>query len=119
MTKKEMFALIASVNADNAEIVEFCNHEIALLVKKASTPAKPTANQRENVKFRKAILEALRDADAPMTVSALCECESLKGLKNQRITALLSQLKKEKLVVRSEVKRVPYYSIADGMSIEE
>ena len=31
MTKKEMFAHIATVNADNAEIVEFCNREIELL----------------------------------------------------------------------------------------
>ena len=35
-TKREMFELIASALADNTEVVEFCNHEVELLNKKAS-----------------------------------------------------------------------------------
>lgn len=119
MTKKEMFALIASVNADNAEIVEFCNHELELLAKKSSAPSKPTKSQLENVGYRKAILKALEVADAPMTISALCECEGLQGLKNQRVSALVTQLKKEGLVNRSEVKRVAYFALADGAEVTE
>ena len=37
MTKKEMFNLIATVNADNAEIVAFCEKEIELLSRKRSS----------------------------------------------------------------------------------
>ena len=44
MTKREMFAPIASALADNAEVVEFCNHEVELLDRKkgykSSKPSK-------------------------------------------------------------------------------
>ena len=36
MTKKEMFAYIANEMKGNEEVVNFCNHEIELLEKKAS-----------------------------------------------------------------------------------
>lgn len=35
MTKKEMFTYIATVLADNADVVDFCSNEIELLNKKA------------------------------------------------------------------------------------
>ena len=48
MTKKEMFAHIATVNAQDSEIVEFCNKEIEMLeARKASK--KPSQKQRDNV----------------------------------------------------------------------
>lgn len=112
MTKKEMFQYIITNTADE-QIIEFCNHEIALLEKKSATPSKPTANQLENVKYREAILSILAEADAPMTISAMCEDDRLSGLKNQRVSALVTQLKKENKVVRSEVKRVAYFALAE------
>ena len=56
MTKKEMFSKIATVCSADAEIVEFCNHEIALLVKKNSYKStKPTKTQIENEGLKDAI----------------------------------------------------------------
>lgn len=46
MTKREMFAHIATVNAADAEIVEFCNREIELLDSRKASKT-PTKTQRE------------------------------------------------------------------------
>lgn len=111
MTKKEMFGLIATVCADNAEIVEFCNHEIALLAKKGSGPRKPSKNQLENVAHKEAICAILTEADRPMTVTEILEHLGVAGLTNQRVSALLTQLKNEGKVTRTEVKRKAYFEI--------
>ena len=50
MTKKEMFTLIATLNASNQEIVDFCNHEIELLEKKKSN-----GNAKANEKMEKSV----------------------------------------------------------------
>ena len=112
MTKKEMFNLIATVCADNTEIVDFCNHEITLLAKKASGVRKPSKNQVENIGIKEAICAILTDADRPMTVSEIMTHASVEGLTNQRVSALLTQLKNEGKVVRTEVKRKAYFEIA-------
>ena len=46
-TKREMFNLIATRNADDAEIVAFCEHEIQLLDAK-KTSKTPTKTQKAN-----------------------------------------------------------------------
>lgn len=114
MTKKEMFAHIATINATDKEIVEFCNHEIELLEKKSSGSAKPTKTQIENEGFKQAILDFLAEADRPMTISEIMEnCEAVSGLKNQRVSALVTQLKKAELVVRTEDKKKAFFSVAE------
>lgn len=120
MTKKEMFTRIAALNAADAEIVEFCNHEIALLEKKASGSSKPTKTQVENEGFKSAILGALEEASAPVTISELMEiCPAIADLKNQRISALLTQLRKEHKVARSVVKKKAYFALGDeGEAVE-
>lgn len=40
MTKKEMYGFIKSAMADNADVVAFCDKEIALLAKKAMSAKK-------------------------------------------------------------------------------
>lgn len=111
MTKKEMFNLIATVCADNAEIVEFCNHEVDLLNRKGGT-RKPSKNQLANATYKKAILDILVETDRPLTVSEVMGHVGVEGLTNQRVSALLTQLKNEGKVVRTEVKRKAYFEIA-------
>ena len=110
MTKREMFNLIATVNADNKEIVDFCNHEIELLDNKKTSPRKPTKNQLENAQFKQDILDVLMVADAPMTIKELMgACESIADLSNQRITRLLTDLRKDGKAYRVYIKKVAHF----------
>ena len=110
MTKREMFNLIATVNADNQEIVDFCNHEIELLDNKKTSPRKPTKNQLENAQFKQDILDVLMVADAPMSIKELMvACESIADLSNQRITRLLTDLRKDGKAYRVYIKKVAHF----------
>ena len=101
MTKKEMFSLIASVNADNAEIVNFCQHEIDLLNAKRSSKT-PTKTQKENEVIMSKILEALADIGEPVTVTEIL-AHGVEGfeLTNQKASALLRKLKETEKVVKT------------------
>lgn len=107
MTKKEMFSKIATVCSADAEIVEFCNHEIALLVKKNSYKStKPTKTQIENEGLKDAILNAL---DKPMTAT---EIGNAVGISVNKASALLKQLHEDNSIMREVVKRKAYFSKA-------
>ena len=113
MTKKEMFAKIATINANDQEIVDFCNHEIELLVKKnASASKKATKNQIANEGIKDEILAVLKDADAGMTATQISEAFDGKYSVN-KVSALLTQLKEDNAVVRTiGEKRKAYFSVA-------
>ena len=112
MTKKEMFAEIRKVVADNAEMVAFIDHEIELLNRKSDSPRKPTKTQIENDGFKADILEALAEADEAVTIKSLMElCPSIAGLSNQRVTHMLTDLRKAGKVARTYVKKVAYFSL--------
>jgi len=120
MTKKEMFNAIRAMVIDNQEMVDFIDHEIKLLNKKSSSLRKPTKTQLENEEFKTEIVKALTEADTLVTVKELCEiCEPIQGLTNQRITHLLTALRKEKKVRREEVKRKAYFAIGAEPDEEE
>jgi len=113
MTKREMYNEILTVVADNAEMVEFINHEIELLNRKSSAVRKPTKNQLENEGFKADIVDYLKDADAPKTIKELqTAIPSLTDLTNQRITHLLTDLVKAETLTKNYVKKTPYYSVA-------
>lgn len=112
MTKKEMYMHIAEINANDSEIVAFCNHELELLNRKGSGNRKPTETQVENERFKHNILEVLAEADRPLTISEIMANAPLNGLTNQRVSALITQLKKAGLVVRTEEKRKAFFSLA-------
>ena len=113
MTKREMFNEILAVVADNAEMVEFINHEIELLNRKSSAVRKPTKNQLENEGFKADIVDYLKDTDPPKTIKELqTAIPSLADLTNQRITHLLTDLVKAETLTKSYVKKTPYYSVA-------
>lgn len=112
MTKKEMFTEIRNIVSDNAEMVAFIDHEIELLNRKSGSPRKPTKTQVENDGFKADILAALANTDAPVTIKELCGiCGSIAGLSNQRITHMLTDLRKAGKVARTYVKKVPYFAL--------
>ena len=113
MTKREMFTAIRTAVADNAEMVEFIDHEIELLDRKAATPKKPTKTQVENEGFKADILVFLSGADAPQTVKDITAgVESLNGASCQKVSRLLADLVKSGSIVKDYVKKVPVFSIA-------
>ena len=115
MTKKEMFAEIRKVVIDNEEMVTFIDREIELLNRKSNAIRKPTKTQIENEQFKADIVSALTVADRPCSIKELLEiCDSIKGLSNQRITHMLTDLVKGAVLERTVVKKVPYFAIAVG-----
>lgn len=118
MTKKEMFTLIATLNASNQAIVDFCNHEIELLDNKKSN-----GNKKANEKVAKEIeiaYNALAELDRAVTVSELIAEKGLTELANengvvstQKVSAMLKKLKEQGKVVSVADKKKTYFRIAD------
>lgn len=115
VTKREYYGMILGMAEvqERQDLVDFINHEIELLDKKA-TSKKPTKIQVENENIKGLIIEGLENLGKPVTISELQESdENLANLSNQKISALLTQLIKDNKVVRVEDKRKAYFSLAD------
>ena len=114
ITKRERFESLlnmAEVQADPG-MVEFINHELELLARKNSSEKKPTAQQVANDGIKQAILDAM-EANHLYTVTELQKSvPACAELSNQRVSALLRQLKDDKLITRTEDKRKAYFSKA-------
>lgn len=110
MTKREMFEQIkANYQLTDAEVA-FIDHELELLAKKNASEKKPTAQQVANEELKSTIIEVLTDNGGLMTVTDVQKsCEELSALSNQRVSALLRQLKDDGKVERVEDKRKAYF----------
>ena len=91
ITKKEMFAQIREVVANNEDMVAFIDHEIELLSKKSGSK-KPTATQIVNEGLKATILTVLEGSEGMTASEVLVSSDEFTGLSNQKITALLRQL---------------------------
>lgn len=117
MTKKEMFTLIATLNASNTEIVEFCNHEIELLDRKKSN-----GNAKANEKMDNQVslvYNALVGLNRAVTASELIAETDLTDLANesgvvstQKVSALLKKLVDSGKVSKHTDKKKTYFSVA-------
>ena len=120
ITKRDMFnEIIKMVNGEQMSVssqavIDFANHEIELLNKKSSSSSgKQTKTQLENESYKEIILETLKTADKPITISELMgKSETIAELSNQRVSAMLSQLRKAEKIVRTYEKKKAYFSIA-------
>ena len=125
-TKAQMFTAIADAIQANSislvindneiasdEIAGFLSHEIELLTKRASHKT-PTKNQKENESIKEVIIATLENAsDDGLSISDMLLNDTLSGYKSQKISALLTQLRKEGKVRRFYVKKTPYFAIGD------
>ena len=110
MTKKEMFAqIMANYNLTDAER-DFIQHEIDLLSRKNATgEKKPTAQQKVNETIKEAILEKM-ELNRLYTITEIQkEVPQCNDLSNQRVSALVRQLKDAELIERVEEKRKAYF----------
>lgn len=111
MTKKEMFANIATLLADNAEVVDFCNHEITLLEsRKSGGNSKKTAESEAREAL---VLEVLTAIGEKVTVTELIASaeNEVKEYTNQRVSAILRKLVDAKKVVKTIEKKKAYFEV--------
>ena len=81
--------------------------------KKNSTKSdKPTAKQVENEGFKSEILDFLADGEKYTVTDILKGVPSLTDFSTSKVSALVRQLKESGLVVREEIKRKAYFSLA-------
>lgn len=116
ITKRDNFNALLAIPAvaENAQLVSFIEHEIELLDKKNSTDKKPTAQQIANKGVMETIMQVLSENGGLMTVTDVQKSNAaLAELSNQRISALLRQLKDEHKVERVEDKRKAFFKIAE------
>ena len=116
MTKRDYFAILKETypkemhNYD--EVIAFIDHEVELLNRKNSSEKKPTAQQTANEVIKAEILETM-EPNRLYTITEIQKCvPSCAELSNQRVSALVRQLKDEGKVVRTEDKRKAYFSLA-------
>lgn len=103
MTKKEKFALAAELLADNAELVEFFNDEIAKLDAKAEKAKVRAAEKRaEGDELYKAVIACV--GSEPMTREAVFEAMGDEELTVAKVGARLSQGVKNGELVKSTEK---------------
>ena len=82
-----------------------------VLDKKASTPRK---ENEANIAIKELIVETLKSLANAVTIDELRNANAEIGaLSNQKVSSLMTQLKKENKVVRTENKKKAYFSVAE------
>lgn len=112
VTKREMFEQIKSHLTDPAEIA-FVEHELELLAKKNSADKKPTAQQTQNEGIKTAIADGMTPGRLYTVTELIKEIPECADLTNQRVSALLRQMKDDGIVTKTVDKRKSYFQIAE------
>lgn len=113
------YADTTEISNDNlppdTELIDFAEHEIQLLNKKSTTEKKPTKTQEENEYFKDCMLDFMYDYDKPVSISdIIAGCEPISHLTNQRVSALMTQLKKSGQVERTEEKKKAVFTLSQA-----
>ena len=113
-TKREMFNIIKTAMADNAEVVAFVDHELELLARKNSAERKPTVNQLDNKKIKKVVLEGIGTNSYTITeiIKNVLTNTEWADLTCSRMTAIATQMAEDGDLIREVVKRKAYYKKA-------
>ena len=109
MTKREYFTQIMENYNLTEDERNFIKHELELLAKKNSAEKKPTAVQVANEGLKSAILDFMVEGQKYTITDLMKSVPELADLSNQRVSALVRQLKDSELVIRTEEKRKAYF----------
>ena len=112
ITKREKFEMLKAIAEvqKNPMLMEFIDHELELLAKKNSSEKKPTAQQVANEGIKQTILNVLAENGGLMTITDIQKASAdLSDLSNQKLSALVRQLKDAELVEKVEDKRKAYF----------
>ena len=121
-TKKEFYMEMVEIFQElgKGEYVDFCNHQIELLDKKASGSKGLTKVQQENETIKNMILEELakHQRENGITITELLKQSDVlsnyitvegKNITNQKLSALMKKLVDKKIVCRTTDKRTSYF----------
>ena len=121
MTKKDYFTALLAIEQirENEELSAFINHELEQLEKKSSGKRAETENQKNNEEIKSKILSVL-STEKEMSISDIQKAggDSLSGLSNQKMNALILQLKKAEKVERVEIKGRAYFVLAGTYEVK-
>ena len=111
MTKKDYFNELKGLVAERQDLVDFIDHEIELLTRKASKSGQ-TKTQKENETIMEDIMVALREIGRPVTITELQGAnEKMAQFSNQKLSALLKKLVDTNEIVKTVDKKKSYFSI--------
>lgn len=113
VTKKDRFMEIIEIatKLGREDLIDFCNHEIALLDRKASKSGE-SKSKKENAELMNALYEELAEIGKAVTISEFMKLSTVveeKELSNQKVSSLFTKMKGEK-VDRTVIKGKAYYS---------
>lgn len=115
-TKRDRFNALLNIEAvkADAELVEFIEHEIALLDKKNTAERKPTARQNENEGFKADILAWFEPDTLYCAADVVKGVPSIvaAGLSVNRVSPMLKALAEEGKLTCTVDKRKNFYSLA-------
>ena len=118
ITKKENFKAIIEIlqNNNREDLVQVMEHEIALIEKKAYS-AKLTNTQEANQDIKTLIIQELVRLGEPVTITDLlknsAELYEATAGSNQKVSALMTQLKTSGQVIRGQVGKKAVFSVPD------
>ena len=101
---------IADTTISASDMADFLRHESEMASKRNSSKGM-TKTQKENEPIKETILAILENADSGMTVKELIATDELCNYTPQKISSLLTLLRKEKKVRRDYQKKVAYFSL--------
>lgn len=110
MTNSKALAFVLGMEGIPSDVREKLVNIKASIDKKNSAERKPTATQTENVGLKSAILAGMEVGKAYTIGDLMKAIPELADLTNQRVSALVRQLKDDGLVVREEIKRKAYFT---------
>lgn len=110
MTNSKALAFVLANAELPTDVREKIENIKASIDKKNSAERKPTATQTENVGFKTAILNGMESGKAYTIGDLMKAIPEIADLTNQRVSAIVRQLKDDGLVTREEVKRKAYFT---------
>ena len=110
MTNSKALAFVLGMEGIPTDVREKLVNIKASIDKKNSAERKPTATQTENVGLKSAILVGMESGKAYTIGDLMKAIPELADLTNQRVSALVRQLKDDGLVTREEIKRKAYFT---------
>ena len=119
MTRVEMFNAIKAVPqvAENQEMVDFIDKQIAQLAKRKSAESK---TQKENKALMEVVVDAMAMLNKPATATQIMKSDAyLSELSLPKVSALLKKLIEEGRVERTIEKKIALFSLVENEAEEE
>ena len=119
MTRVEMFNAIKAIPqvADNQEMVDFIDKQIAQLAKRKSAESK---TQKENKALMEVVVDAMELFNKPATATQIMKSDaSLSELSLPKVSALLKKLIEDGRVERTIEKKIALFSLVENEVEEE